>query len=93
MAPVTPQSSSDLPRLPSASRASIVFGAGGFIGTHPLRRQIAAGADRVVLVNIYDPRAAVAGVEYRRADVRDLADFAESLVLLQATAARQEANG
>jgi GlcNAc-P-P-Und epimerase len=54
---------------------SIVFGGSGFIGTHLLRR-LASGPDHVISVDIRDPRDAVAGVEYRRADVRSLRDFA-----------------
>lgn len=55
--------------------ASIVFGGSGFIGTHLLRKLIASGAERVISVDIRDPRNAIPGVDYRRADVRDLRDF------------------
>ena len=55
--------------------ASIVFGGSGFIGTHLLRKLIASGADPVISVDIRDPKNAVAGVEYRHADVRDLGDL------------------
>jgi GlcNAc-P-P-Und epimerase len=54
---------------------TIVFGGSGFIGTHLLRRLIALGASRVISADIRDPKNVVPGVEYRRADVRDLGGF------------------
>ncbi len=55
--------------------ASIVFGGSGFIGTHLLRKLVASGADHVISVDIRDAKNVVPGVDYRRADVRDLRDF------------------
>jgi GlcNAc-P-P-Und epimerase len=54
---------------------TIVFGGSGFIGTHLLQRLVAAGASRVISADIRDPKNAVPGVDYRRADVRDLTGF------------------
>ena len=54
---------------------TIVFGGSGFIGTHLLQRLVAAGASCVISADIRDPKNAVPGVEYRRADVRDLTGF------------------
>ncbi len=55
--------------------ASIVFGGSGFIGTHLVRRLAAAG-ESVVSVDRREPRDTLPGVDYRRADVRDLGGFA-----------------
>jgi len=55
--------------------ASIVFGGSGFIGTHLLRKLVASGADHVISLDIRDAKNVVPGVDYRRADVRDLSDF------------------
>jgi GlcNAc-P-P-Und epimerase len=55
---------------------TVVFGGSGFIGTHLLRRLVASGAGRVISADIRDPKDALPGVEYRRADVRDLGGFA-----------------
>ncbi len=55
--------------------ASIVFGGSGFIGTHLVRRLAAAG-ESVVSVDRREPRDLLSGVDYRRADVRDLGGFA-----------------
>jgi len=57
---------------------SIIFGGSGFLGTHLLRRLVASGTDRAISVDIRDPKSAVAGVDYRRGDVRDLRDFTVS---------------
>lgn len=54
---------------------SIVFGGSGFIGTHLLRRLVAVG-DEPISVDIREPKRPVPGVDYRRADVRDLRGFA-----------------
>jgi len=56
--------------------ASIVFGGSGFIGTHLLHRLVAAG-DQPISVDIREPKHPVAGVDYRRGDVRDLAGFGD----------------
>jgi GlcNAc-P-P-Und epimerase len=53
----------------------IVFGGSGFIGTHLLRALVAAGAQRVISADIREPKTVVPGVEYHRADVRDLSGF------------------
>jgi len=50
---------------------SIVFGGSGFIGTHLVRRLAAAG-EHVVSVDRREPRTVLPGVDYLRADVRDL---------------------
>jgi nucleoside-diphosphate-sugar epimerase len=52
----------------------IVFGGSGFIGSHLCRRLAAAG-ERVLSVDARDPAERVAGIEYRRGDVRDLSGF------------------
>jgi nucleoside-diphosphate-sugar epimerase len=54
---------------------SIVFGGSGFIGSHLLQRLVASDADHVISVDIRDPKHVAPGVEYRRADVRELADL------------------
>jgi len=60
---------------PQPAGTPIVFGGSGFIGTHLLRKLVASGADQPISVDIREPGSAVPGVDYRRADVRDLADF------------------
>lgn len=60
---------------PEPIGAPIVFGGSGFIGTHLLGRLVASGAAQPISVDIRDPGNAVPGVDYRRADVRDLRDF------------------
>jgi len=55
--------------------ASIVFGGSGFIGTHLVRKLVASGAEQVISVDLREPRNVVPGVDYRRADVRDLGGF------------------
>jgi nucleoside-diphosphate-sugar epimerase len=55
--------------------ASIVFGGSGFIGTHLLRRLTTSGAGYVISADIRSPKHVVPGVDYRRADVRDLGEF------------------
>lgn len=49
---------------------TLVTGGAGFIGTHLCRALISAGKS-VRSLDIADPSAPVAGVEYRRGDVRD----------------------
>lgn len=56
--------------------AAIVFGGSGFIGGHLLRRLVASGDAPVISVDIRDPKTVIPGVDYRRGDVRALADFA-----------------
>jgi nucleoside-diphosphate-sugar epimerase len=70
-----PQSPSDAAKRANTPGGAIVFGGSGFIGTHLLRRLVANGADRLISVDIREPKNAVPGVEYRCADVRDLGDF------------------
>ncbi|ADE85680.1 NAD-dependent epimerase/dehydratase family protein [Rhodobacter capsulatus] len=50
----------------------VVFGGSGFIGTHLLGRLRAAGAARIVSLDLRPPARPVAGVDYRIGDVRDL---------------------
>jgi GlcNAc-P-P-Und epimerase len=64
--------------VPEPVGTPIVFGGSGFIGTHLLRKLVASGADRPVSVDIREPKTAVPGVDYERADVRGLADFTVS---------------
>lgn len=71
----TPSPASPVPGLRNAPGTSIVFGGSGFIGTHLLRKLVASGAEHVVSVDIRDPKDTVAGVDYRRGDVRDLGCF------------------
>lgn len=54
--------------------ATVVFGGSGFVGTHLVRLLHTAGA-RVVSVDIRPPREQMPGVEYHRADVRNLVDL------------------
>lgn len=53
----------------------IVFGGGGFIGSHLLRRLAKQGTHRLVSVDIRSPKIHVPGVDYIIADVRDLSGF------------------
>ena len=54
---------------------AIVFGGAGFIGTHLVARLIGSQKyNRVVSVDIGEPRSRISGVEYLRADVRDRLD-------------------
>lgn len=52
----------------------LVFGGSGFIGSH-LCRRLADSGQKVISVDIRDPSSPVPGVEYRRADVRNLGGF------------------
>jgi nucleoside-diphosphate-sugar epimerase len=57
------------------SKQAIVFGGGGFIGTHLLDRLVGSGKyDRVISVDINEPRARIDGVEYLHHDVRNPID-------------------
>jgi len=53
----------------------IVFGGSGFVGTHLIRKLVAAG-ERVVSLDLKPQRETLAGVDYRIGDVRDLSGFA-----------------
>jgi GlcNAc-P-P-Und epimerase len=72
----SPEPQTDAPQRPNSLGTSIVFGGSGFIGTHLLRKLAGSGADPVISVDIRDPKTVIPGVDYRRADVRDLGDFA-----------------
>lgn len=56
-------------------QAVLVSGGAGFIGTHLLRRLSKAGHERLISLDRRDPKQPVPGVDYRRADVRDLSSF------------------
>lgn len=59
----------------SNATQAIIFGGAGFIGTHLATRLVASQKyKRVVSVDISQPRADVAGVEYLRHDVRETID-------------------
>jgi GlcNAc-P-P-Und epimerase len=59
----------------SNSTQAIVFGGAGFIGTHLLARLTASRKyDRIVAIDIDQPRARIAGVEYVHHDVREPVD-------------------
>lgn len=58
---------------------AIVFGGSGFIGTHLLQRLVAAESGPVISADLRAPRTPVAGVEYRRADVRELDGFTAAM--------------
>jgi nucleoside-diphosphate-sugar epimerase len=54
---------------------AIIFGGAGFIGTHLMTRLIASKSyDRIISVDIGEPRARVVGVEYVHHDVREPLD-------------------
>lgn len=52
--------------------ATVVFGGAGFIGSHLLQSLSRSSADKLISVDIREPAHAIDGVEYRKADVRDL---------------------
>src|SRR5258708_37136814 len=57
------------------SKQAIVFGGAGFIGTHLLDLLVGSGKyDRVISVDINEPRARIDGVEYLHHDVRNSID-------------------
>lgn len=56
------------------SGAIVVFGGTGFVGTHLIRKLVAAG-ERVVSLDLKPPRETLPGVDYRTGDVRDLSGF------------------
>ncbi|MET4322950.1 NAD-dependent epimerase/dehydratase family protein [Bradyrhizobium sp. RT5a] len=56
----------------SSGTQAIIFGGAGFIGTHLTSYLVSSGKyDRVVSIDISEPRSRVAGVEYLHHDVRD----------------------
>jgi GlcNAc-P-P-Und epimerase len=60
--------------MPDAKQA-IVFGGAGFIGTHLLEfLAVSRKYERLISVDINEPRARIAGVEYLYHDVRDPVD-------------------
>lgn len=56
-------------------RTILVTGASGFVGTHLIRRAVAAG-ERVIAIDIRKPREVLPGVEYVTMDVADLPSYA-----------------
>ncbi len=59
----------------SHATQAVVFGGAGFIGTHLLSQLVASqGYNRIVSVDIGEPRARVKGVEYLNHDVREPID-------------------
>jgi GlcNAc-P-P-Und epimerase len=64
----------NLKYMPDPTQA-VVFGGAGFIGTHLLRLLVSSGRyQRIVSVDIGEPRARIDGVEYLRHDVRNPID-------------------
>lgn len=57
------------------TRIILVFGGSGFIGSHLLRRLVLEEGASVVSIDRRPPSERIAGVNYREADVRHLADF------------------
>ncbi len=57
------------------SRSAIVFGGAGFIGTHLLIGLQQRGFEKLISVDMCDPKEKVLSVVYINADVRDLSNF------------------
>jgi nucleoside-diphosphate-sugar epimerase len=77
-------SSPDPRTLFDANRPVVVFGGAGFIGTHLLAQLRTITEAPLVCIDIRDPVRPVAGVSYRRHDMRDLSglDFDGTVPIL-----------